>query len=300
MDRPATPDPHRAPLVAVGMILLSAVVWPCMDAIAKHLAERGVPIGQIAWGRYTANVLLLAPVVAWRLGPRALVPPLSAVHLLRTALPVLVTVLLFVGFSTMPFAAASALLFVNPLLITALSGPVLGERIGLARWLAVGLGFAGALLVLKPGTGVFRWGALAPLGAAVAFAGAALLNRRLKGDVPPLATTLHFGVVAGIGLLPFAARGDWRPFDAVLLGWLALMAVFGGLALWLITAAYERGEASALAPFHYLELACATALGVAVFGEVPDMITAAGIALIVAAGLSVVIRPGPGARAGTS
>ena len=210
------------------------------------------------------------------------------------------TVFLFAGFAYMPFASASALLFVNPLLITALSGPVLGERIGLARWVAVGLGFAGALLVLKPGAGVFSWGALAPLGAAVAFAGAALLNRRLKGDVPALATTLHFGVVAGIGLLPFAGGGGWRPFDAVLVGWLALMAVFGGLALWLITAAYERGEASALAPFHYLELAFATALGVAVFGEVPDALTAAGIALIVAAGLWVVLRPAPGGAGAAS
>jgi drug/metabolite transporter (DMT)-like permease len=273
------------------MVLGSTLVWPCMDAVAKHLAERGVPVAQIAWGRYVANVILLAPVIAWRLGPRALVPPLRGLHLLRAALPVLVTVLLFIGFAYMPFAAASALLFVNPLLITALSGPVLGERVGLGRWLAVGLGFAGALLVLQPGGGVFHWGALAPIGAAAAFAGAALLNRKLKGDVPPLATTLHFGVVAGVGLLPLAAAGGWRPFDAHLVGWLALMAVFGGLALWLITAAYERGEASVLAPFHYLELACATAIGILVFGEVPDARTALGIALIVIAGVWVVLRP---------
>jgi drug/metabolite transporter (DMT)-like permease len=288
---PDPSHPRRARLVGVGMILLSAVVWPCMDAVAKHLAEQGVPVGQIAWGRYTANVALLAPVVALRLGPRALLPPARGLHLLRVALPVVVTLLLFLGFTVMPFAAASALLFVNPLLITALSGPVLGERIGLARWLAVGLGFAGALLVLQPGAGLFRWAALAPLGAAAAFAAAAVLNRKLKGDVPALATTLHFGVVAAVGLLPLAAGGTWRPFDAALLGWLALMAVFGGLALWLITAAYERAEASALAPFHYAELAFATALGVAVFGEVPDAATGAGIALILAAGLWVALRP---------
>jgi len=291
---PAVPHPaSRTRLAAVGMILLSAVVWPCMDAIAKHLAARGIPVGQIAWGRYTANVVLLAPVVAIRLGPRALLPPLGGLHLLRVALPVVVTLLLFAGLTAMPFAAASALLFVNPLLITALSGPVLGERIGLARWLAVGLGFAGALLVIQPGASVFRWVALAPLGAAVAFAAAAILNRKLKGDVPPLATTLHFGVVATVCLLPLAAGGSWRAFDAVLLGWLALMAVFGGLALWLITAAYERAEASVLAPFHYVELACATGLGVIAFGEVPDAATGAGIALILAAGLWVALRRAP-------
>lgn len=285
----------RSRLAGVGMVLLSAVVWPCMDAVAKHLGEGGVPVGQIAWARYTASLLVLAPVVLLRDGPRALLPPLRGLHLVRVVLPVLVTLFLFAGFTQMPFASASALLFVNPLLITAFSGPVLGERIGPARWLAVALGFAGALLVLRPGAGVFRWGALAPLGAAVAFAAAAVLNRKLKGDVPPLATTLHFGVVAAVGLLPLAAAGGWRPFDAPFLGWIALMAVFGGLALWLITAAYERAEASTLAPFHYVEVAGATALGVLVFGEVPDALTAAGIALIVLAGLAVVLRPAPGA-----
>lgn len=287
------PRAARDRAAGIGMILLSAAVWPCMDAVAKHLVEAGVPTTQIAWGRYVANAILLAPFVAARHGARALLPPLRGWHLLRVALPVLVTVLLFAGFAHMPFAAASALLFVNPLLITALSGPVLGERIGLARWLAVALGFGGALLVIQPGSAVFRWGALAPLGAALAFAGAAVLNRKLKGDVPPLATTLHFGVLATAGLAPFAAGGGWHPFDVGLLAWLTLMAVFGGLALWLITAAYERAEASTLAPFHYGELACATAIGVVVFDEVPDVVTGAGIALIVAAGLWVALRPAP-------
>jgi drug/metabolite transporter (DMT)-like permease len=292
---PAAPRPHR--LAAVGLILLSAVIWPCTDAVAKHLALQGVPTNQLAWGRYAAGSLLLAPVVALRHGGRALLPPLRGWHLLRVALPVLVTVFLFAGLAHMPFAAASALLFVNPLLITALSGPALGERVGVARWLAVALGFAGALLVIRPGAGVFQWTSVAPLAAAFAFAGAAVLNRKLKGDVPPVATTFHYGVVAVIALLPMAAAGAWRPFDAALVGWIFLMAVLGGVALWSIVLAYERAEASTLAPFHYAELACATVLGVIVFGEIPDAVTTAGIAVIIAAGLWVVLRPAARAAA---
>jgi drug/metabolite transporter (DMT)-like permease len=272
------------------MILASSVVWPFMDAVAKHLAEAGWPTPQIAWGRYAANVLMLAPLVAARHGLRSVLPSLRPVHLLRAALPVGVTVLLFHGFAHVPFAEASALLFVNPLLITALSRPVLGERVGLARWLAVGAGFAGALLVIRPGSALFTWHALAPLGAAACFAASAVLNRKLTGDVPALATTLHIGLLAVVGLAPLAAAGAWRPFEPGFVGWLFLMAAFGGLALWFITAGYERAEASFLAPFHYVELAVATAIGVAVFGEVPDPVAGAGIALIVAAGLFVALR----------
>jgi drug/metabolite transporter (DMT)-like permease len=275
------------------MVLGSAVVWPFMDAVAKHLAAAGYPVPQIAWGRYLAGVVLLAPLVLARHGVRAILPPLRPLHLVRAALPVAVTVLLFHGFAHIPFAEASALLFVNPLLITALSGPVLGERVGLERWLAVLTGFGGAMLVVRPGSDVFTWHSLAPLGAAACFAAAAVLNRRLSGDVPALATTLHFGVVASVGLLPFAAAGGWRPFDPGLVAWLLLMAAFGGLALWFITAGYERAEASFLAPFHYVELACATAIGVFLFGEVPGPLAAAGIALILAAGLWVALRPAP-------
>lgn len=287
----SSPAPRPSALAAVGLVLLSAVIWPVTDAIAKHLALAGVPTNQLAWGRYVAGTLLLAPAVALRHGRRALLPPLRGWHLLRVALPVLVTVFLFAGLAHMPFAAASALLFVNPLLITAFSGPVLGERVGLARWVAVALGFGGALLVIRPGAGVFQWASVAPLAAAVAFAGAAVLNRKLKGDVPPVATTFHYGVVAAVGLLPFAAAGTWRPLDAGLVAWLFVMAALGGVALWAIVGAYERAEASMLAPFHYAELACATVIGVAVFGEIPDGTTAAGIALIIAAGLWVALRP---------
>ena len=100
----------------------------------------------------------------------------------------------------------------------------------------------------------------------------------------PAATRSLRGEAAGLG---------WRPFDAGLVAWLAAMAAIGGTAMWLVTAAYERAEASVLAPFHYVELAAAVAIGLAVFGERPDPVSIAGIALILAAGLAVTRdRPG--------
>jgi drug/metabolite transporter (DMT)-like permease len=277
------------------MVLASAALWPLMDATGKHLVAAGYPAVQVAWGRYALNALLLLPLVLRRRGRLALLPRAAPAHLVRAALPSLVTALLFAGFAHLTLAAASALLFANPLLIVAASALFLGERVGARRWVAVAAGFAGTLLVLRPGSELFRWGALAPLGAAVCFAATAVLNRRLAGEASPLATTFHYAVAGAVVLLPGAALGGWRPFDLAAVAWLALGAVVGGLCLWLVTSAYERADASALAPFHFAELAAATAVGRVVFGEAPDAATLAGIAVILAAGLLATWRSPAGA-----
>jgi drug/metabolite transporter (DMT)-like permease len=272
-------------LAAVLMVLASAALWPFLDAVGKHLVLAGYPAVEVAWARYSVNALFLLPVAFARGGRGALLPRRSPLHLLCAALPSVVTALLFVGLGRMPLASASALLFVNPLLTVALSALFLGERVGARRWGAVALGFAGALVVLRPGSEVFSWASLAPLGAALCFSTNAILNRRLAGEALPLATTLHYAIAGSAVLLPWSAVGSWRPLDPAAVGWLALGAVVGSGCLWLVTTAYERAQASALAPFHFAELAAATAVGWIVFGEVPDGPAFAGIALILAAGL---------------
>ena len=267
------------------MVLLSAAIWPLMDAIGKDLVQQGYPAVQVAWGRYATNVVLLAPLALLRGGRAALLPRLTPAHLARVCLPSLVTALLFVGLGHMPLASASALLFVTPLLTVALSAAFLGERVSARRWAAVAAGFAGALVVLRPGSELFRWASLAPLGAAACFSANAVLNRRLAGHTSPLSTTLHYAVAGTVVLLPASALGGWRPLGPAVLAWLSLGAVFGGLCLWLVTSAYERAQASALAPFHFAELAFATGVGFALFGEVPDRVALAGIAVILAAGV---------------
>jgi len=281
---------------SVAMVIASASIWPLMDAIARHLGDTGVPATQIAWGRYVGNGVLLLPIVLARGGPAALLPRWEPLHLVRAVIPAAIAVAFFLGLRFLPFASASALLFTNPLFITAFSAMFLGERVGARRWAAVAVGFGGVLLVLRPGADVFSPGALLPIAAAIGFAAVAVMNRKLAGDTPASATTLHYCIAGAVFLAPAAALG-WRPFDAGLVAWLALMAVIGGAAIWLVTAAYERAEASVLAPFHYVELAAAVAIGIAFFGEKPGPGAIAGIALILAAGLAVSYR-GAGAVAG--
>src|SRR6266850_711782 len=276
----------RSEATGAAMVVASASIWPFMDAIARHLGESDVPATQIAWGRYVGTGVILLPVVLARGGRRALLPRREPLHLLRAAIPALIAAAFFLGLRFLPFASASALLFTNPLFITAFSAFFLGERVGPRRWAAVAAGFAGVLLVLRPGVGVFQAGALLPIVAAVGFAAVAVMNRKLAGHTPATATTLHYSIAGAVLLAPAAALG-WRPFEAGLVVWLAAMAAIGGTAMWLVTAAYERAQASVLAPFHYVELAAAVVIGLALFGEKPDAAAVAGIALILLAGLAV-------------
>lgn len=282
--------PVRSEVAGVAMVIVAASIWPLMDATARHLSETGVPATQIAWGRYAWNAVLILPFVLARAGRRALLPRWEPLHLLRALIPSATAVPFFLGLRFLPFASASALLFTSPLFITALSALFLRERVGPRRWAAVAAGFGGVLLVLRPGVDVFRPGALLPLVAAVGLAVVAVLNRKLAGETPASATALHYGIAGTVLLAPAAALG-WRSFAPVLVGWLALMAVIGGTSIWLVTAAYERTEASVLAPFQYVELVSAVAIGVAIFGEKPGIAAVAGIALILVAGLAVSYRP---------
>jgi drug/metabolite transporter (DMT)-like permease len=272
------------------MVVFSASIWPLMDAIARHLGEIGVPATQIAWGRYVGSAALLLPFVLARSGRSALLPRWEPLHLVRAVIPAFIGVVFFVGLRFLPFASASALYFTNPLFITVFSAMFLSERVRAARWAAVAAGFAGALLVIRPGAELFRAGALLPLVSAIGFAAVAVMSRRLAGHTPASATTFHYSLIGAIALAPTAALG-WRSFDPALVLWLLAMAVIGGSATWLFTVAYERAEASVLAPFHYVELAAAVVVGFAVFGETPDLPALAGIALILGAGLAVSWRP---------
>ncbi|HWE24897.1 MAG TPA: DMT family transporter [Myxococcales bacterium] len=276
--------------VGVVMVISSAVIWPFMDAVARRLGEAGVPATQIAWGRYVLTGALLVPVVLARAGRRGLLPRPEPLHVIRAIIPAAIAVIFYMGLLFLPLASASALLFTNPLFITAFSALFLRERVAPYRWAIVATGFAGVLLVIRPGVDVFHPGALLPIATAIGFAALAVLNRKLAGGTPAIATTLHYSVVGVVLLSPAAVLG-WRPFDATLVIWLAIMAAIGGTAMWLVTAAYERAEASVLAPFHYVELVSAVAIGFVVFRETPEPSAIAGIVLILTAGVAVTYRP---------
>ncbi|HZW14720.1 MAG TPA: DMT family transporter [Brevundimonas sp.] len=289
---PEAPPPARLGrpiLMVVGAVGLFAAA----DVFAKQLSA-DYPALQVAWVRY-ALLAAVAALLAQRIGSRSLRPSKPRLQLLRGLTLLGSGVLFILGLGGLGVAEATAVSFVTPALVTALSIPLLGEVVHLRRWTALLIGLAGVMVVLRPGGEAFQPAAVFPLGSAACGALMVILTRRIGSD-DPTETTLLWS--AGIGFLALSTTAVvwFEPMDVRAL---AIAAAMGGLyavGQYLLVQAYRQGEASMLAPFSYAQILFATALGVTVFGAVPDAVSLAGMGLIVLGGVYTLYREGVLAR----
>jgi drug/metabolite transporter (DMT)-like permease len=214
-------------------------------------------------------------------------------QLLRGGFLVGATFCFFTALKYLPLADTLAISFVSPMLVTLLSPFVLGERVGWRRISAVLVGFAGALVIVRPGFAEIGIGVLGALGSALCYACYVLATRKLAGTAPPLVTLAYTSVV-GCALLSviMLTGGDavWNTPDAeglLLMAGVGLVAVVGHF---LVIRAYDHAEASLLSPFNYSEMISAALLGLVIFKEFPDPWTWLGIAIIVSSGVYIAIR----------
>jgi drug/metabolite transporter (DMT)-like permease len=284
-------------------------VFSLQDVVVK--ATRGAyPIHQIVVVRCLVALPILLAMLRGVGGARAVASPRVGWLALRgLALAVAVTTY-YLAFPVMRLADVLALYATVPLFVTGLAGPVLGERVGARRWAAVGVGFVSALVMLRPGAGVFEPASLLPALAAAAYGAAQLMARRLGAAEPAAAMAFHqnlmFLVVAGELALAVVISGGVRPghpsLEFLLRPWVApgwrdllLIAACGPIAALgtvLLAQAYRGAEANLVTPFEYTGLVWGTVWGYALWGEVPGSASLAGGALIVAAGLYL-ISTGP-------
>ncbi|NQW11334.1 MAG: DMT family transporter [Alphaproteobacteria bacterium] len=287
-DRPGIILPPDRPMLGIGLMLASVAVLPIMDGIAKAMAEH-YAIVQLVWARFFFQSLAIAPLAAWRHPSAMRRPERLPLQVVRGLCILVATGLFFTAITTMPIADALALLFVAPLIVTALSPVVLDEAVGLRRWMAVLVGFAGALVILRPGFGVLQPGAVFALGAGGCFALYVLLTRRLSHAAPPL-VTLSITSLVGLAVTSALLPAVWVTPDSVDLMRMAAMGMIGAVGHYLMIRAYEQAPASLLAPFGYGEIVTATIIGYIWFGDFPDGITWIGIAILVASGVYISIR----------
>lgn len=210
---------------------------------------------------------------------------------LRTVSTVITGVTAFYAFSVLPLAQTYAILFATPLLITLLAIPVLGEKVGLRRGLAVLAGMIGVLVVLRPGAEPVSLGHLAALTAAVCSSLASVVVRKIGAEERSVVLLLYpmMGNFVVLGLaLPFV----YRPMPVDHVGMLGIIAAFGFVATLLTIAAYRRAEAVIVAPMQYSQMIWAAVYGYLIFGETPDFYTLLGASIIIASGLYIVMREG--------
>lgn len=284
----APPDQRRAQHAGAAWMLVGASCIAIVDGIAKYLAPtiNGV---QVVWGYVGASLIfLLAVMLARGESPIALARtrrPLLQV--IRAATLVCSLSALFVSLRYLPLAVATTVSFTAPLIIAALSGPILGERVGVARWLAVMVGMIGACLVVRPGSDVFHWASLVTLLGAFFFALFNIATRVLGRFDRPLTTVLYTFVISTT-LVSFAMPMVW--VTPTIEQWLlfAVSGLLGFVAHFSMARSLVLADASAMAPLQYVRLLWAIGIGLVIFNHVPDAWTLAGGALIVASGIYVV------------
>jgi drug/metabolite transporter (DMT)-like permease len=249
-------EPRKAQNYGLGILFLlgGLFCFAAMEATAKYLAAT-YSVLEITWARYLTNLLCLCVLFVNR----------PALEVLRTARLRLQLIRAF---------------------ITALSVPILGDRVDAFRWLSVLVGFAGVLVVARPSSGVLDWPALFVLGAAVCY-GFYVNITRLLGPTESPWTTVFYTALVGAVVMSLVVPFFWRAPTAI--DWLLLVetGVLGGIGHYFIFKAYEVAQPSALSPFTYSHLLWATLLGLVVFGEFPDHWTIVGAAIIVGSGIYI-------------
>lgn len=264
-------------------------IIPLMDVGAKDLGGQGYAPVLVAWARFALSSVLLSPVILKRGTVRQMTGPGWQMQVFRAVMLATATVLFFSALVTMPMADALAVYFVYPFLITLLAPVVLGEQVGIRRYLAVLIGFSGSLLIIRPGFQEVPVGVYYVLAASVCFALFNLLTRRLTGTSDPWVTVFYQSVVGALVLTPFIFA-HWQLPDMRALGLIAMMIFAAVVGHWLLVKAYEQAPASLLAPFGYFEMVAAVILGFVWFGDFPDVLTWLGIAVIVATGVYISVR----------
>jgi len=269
---------------ALPLFLLAGLCLSGLDATGKYLV-RDHSLLLVVWARYAGQMLFVTPFAWHRAGPSFWHTRRLPLHLVRSLTLVLATLGFFGGLRYLPLAEASAITFLAPIFIVALSWPLLREHAPAARRVASAAGFAGILILLRPGSAVMHPAVLLLVGAALANALYQLLTRKLLDEVPN--TTLFYSATVGTVVLSLALAVtlELPPLDGVALLLFLLMGLLAGLGHWCLTHAYMHAPASLLTPFTYLQMLWATALGLVVFGQHPDAVSAIGMSIIVASGL---------------
>jgi len=278
------------PLFGIAYFCVAILLTAIVDAISKYLT-REIHALQIAWGYFVGIAFcVLCYAIVRRLPGRAVFGTARMpLQVLRAALLVMTISTLFAGLKYIPLADVTAITFSAPLIIAALSGPLLGEKVGMHRWGAVVVGMAGVLIVIRPGGDVVQWAVLLPLATAFGFATFQMATRRLASTEPTFVTLFYTS--AGSALMSSVlVVFYWMPLDLRQAAYLFGIGVLGAGAHFCFIRSFEEAEASFLAPFNYTKIVWVIGLGYLMFGDFPAPHVLLGSTIIITSGLYVLMR----------
>lgn len=275
-------------LRGIAAILGAVFLFSIADGFGKWFGMAGYHTSQIVFFRYLFGLLPVS-IVIWYDGFPALRTRRPLAHIIRGIMMFMALSLFFRGLRDVPLAEGIAVAFSAPLFVTAMSGPVLGEKVGLQRWAAVLAGFVGMLVILRPGTEAFRVDSLYIIASAFCFASVMLFTRRMARTETNASMYTFTTIVAGLCTVPFMAV-SWIEPQGVHLWSFLLLGLVGGTASYLIIIAYRNAPAAVNASFDYSALIWTTLIGWFVWQETPDVLVWIGAIIVVAAGLFITYR----------
>ena len=270
--------------IGIGLVCLATFCFALLDAAAKWLV-RELPVVEVVWLRFATHVLWMTLLLAPRYGAELMHMHSPRLHLLRAAMLASMTGLNFWALQYLQLAETGAIQFSVPIMIAVISAFWLGEHLDLRRWIAIGVGFAGVLLVIRPGTSGFHPAILLSVGNAVLYAAFNLLTRRLAATESPAATQLMSAIGATVLLTPFALLQWQWPSSWGTWAVICLCGFSGGMGHFCVTQAHRYASAAILGPFLYQQILYMTLWGWLLFAQVPDGFVIAGASVVVASGL---------------
>lgn len=275
-----------------GIWLMVAAVFcfALQDGFSRHLAGsyNTLMVVMVRYWVFAAFVTLLALRRPEGLRSAIRSSRLGA-HVLRSVLLVSEICAIVYGYTLIGLIESHAVFAICPLLVVALSGPVLGEKLSWQRWVAVGVGMAGVIIILRPGSGVFSWPALLPLISALFFATYSVLTRLTTRDEPTF-PAFFWPAIIGAAIMTVIGLPQWQPIVGTDALFLAVYAAISILSHWLLLKCYEAAEASSVQPFAYLQIVFVSIIGITVYGETLALPVVLGAALIVAAGIYALLH----------
>ena len=271
-------------------MIATSVVFAGQDGISRYLAGE-YNVYMVVMIRYWFFAAFVITIAARKAGGIMAAARTSrpAIQMTRGALLAIEVCVMVTGFTILGLVESHAVFAAYPLLVAALSGPILGEKVGWRRWTAIGVGFIGVLFILKPGLGVFNPAAIIPLIAAVMFATYGLLTRYVARD-DATATSFFWTGTTGAVVMTAVGLWFWEPMTGRDWMLMAALCMTGSLGHWLLIRCYEVAEASAVQPFAYFQMVFAASVGIVVFGEALQINVAVGAGIVVAAGLFTLWR----------
>lgn len=288
------PDTTARAKLWLGIVCLVLGQWTLslLDTAGKLLAQVGYHVVMIAWMRYTINTVfmaaILAPLYYRQHGKSILRARRPGLQVARACVLLLSTVVFFSVLKIVPLSEGTAMNFCAPLIVLAVSPWLLKEKSYPSRWMAVAVGFAGMLIVMRPGGSIVPLGVMLGLTSATVFAGLVVMTRKTNQFDHPM-VTLFYGGLVGMIISSLIVPFYWSSHMPSTREWLILAStgVTSTVGHFFVNSAYKHAEASLLAPYAYLQIMSATTMGWLVFDQLPDGLTALGIAIICASGIGI-------------